>query len=433
MIINEDFFDSQDITVKDYSPIEVEKNPADKNSYTHTVSVLLSFSNRIDSYRGMQNNKQWLYDRIVWIITMFERFIHRCMDSFDDDYLLEYTILFSGDDREGKKETANFFGRDMFVNEDGRRGKPNTLVAMIYFNPGTNHRNIMRWAKRMREITVFADKDKFSELGFSLSTWMNTITVFDGVIDYSGDSKTVFPKQSEPPSRFDAYIKHRYFVQTNNEHNINATYNLDQDISTLYSFLGPMFGITYDEIIRYFFGKECPAGNDFPRIKEAYRFMAQYTFIDIRHQSITNNLSDFFAEGVFETLFTFPEVDDQMVTKMLPYQITIDTKTGRFVEACEPDNDFLICVLLYKPCRHIILLAHKTGSVKSTDTREYNLTYLSKEQTYEKDTFGSVDSFREWVASDAVRQRIVNYIGTGNSSDDSGIENTYSILKKYIQ
>lgn len=102
MTINEDFFDSQEITIKDDSSVAEIKNPGDKNSYTHTILINLLFNNRIDSYNVMLNNKKWLYDRVEWIITMFERFVKRCMDCFDD-YLLQYVLCNEDDDIQGEK------------------------------------------------------------------------------------------------------------------------------------------------------------------------------------------------------------------------------------------------------------------------------------------------------------------------------------------
>ena len=430
MIINEDFFDSQDITIKDDSDVAVDKNPSDKNSYTHTIAINLRFNNRIDSYKVMQTNKQWEYERVVWIITMFERFIKRCMDVFDDGYLLQYILAFEGDDRTGKKEIMNFFGRDMFVNEDGRRGKPSTLVAIIYFNPGNEHSKIMRWVKRIRDISMFNNILTFSELFLPLSSWRNYMTVFNKIVDYESDDYITLQPKTDEPNLY-SYIKHRYFVQTDNKSEIDARYNLDQDIATLYNFLHAMFGITYDEVIRYFFKKECPGGNDFPRITESYRFMTQYTFLDIRHQKMKHTVHDMLTEGVFVRLFAFPEQTHSITTRMFVYQIDIDDDTERFVKACEPDSDFLISVLIDKPCEHITLLAHKTGSAKLTDV-EYNLTYLSEELDYDKDTFKDKDNFTEWISKDAKIERIVNYIGTGDASDSSGVENAYNILKKVI-
>ena len=98
----------------------------------------------------------------------------------------------------------------MIVNKDTSGRKPNTLAVMIYFKPGTNHSNIMQWAKRMRDVTIFSNKDTFNELFFPLSIWLDDLTVYDKVVEYTDEECRYSARKNE--HGFRKYIKHRYFV-----------------------------------------------------------------------------------------------------------------------------------------------------------------------------------------------------------------------------
>ena len=189
-----------------------------------------------------------------------------------------------------------------------------------------------------------------------------------------------------------------------------------------------MFGIKYDEIIRYFFKKECPDGNDFPRISSSFRYMQQYKFVNVRHQTIPGNVNTIINDSIFETIFVFREDEISQTLKLLPYQIDIlgnEKLVIPFINGCKNNSDFLISLMLDKPLRKIIVIAHKTGAIMSNAV-EYNFTYLSDELYYDSGILSNIQSFKLWVDSDAKVKRVMEFIGNGD------ISSAYEIIKNSL-